>query len=146
MFLAIAPFWQAFILFFVFVPLLLLWLTALVHLIMRGNISAVARVVWLLVIVVLPIFGPAIYFLSRPVDRVGVAAPTDQPGAALVADEISKLAKLRDAGVITEDEASQGRRRSCSPEHHRSSTMTTYLGRAVAFARWSIAMRFLILC
>jgi hypothetical protein len=42
MFLALSTFWSVVILFFVFVPLLLLWLTALVHLFM-GHPAVVPR-------------------------------------------------------------------------------------------------------
>ena len=45
MFLDLSTFWSAVIIFFVFVPLLLLLLTPLVHLVMWSNFSAVVRVV-----------------------------------------------------------------------------------------------------
>ncbi len=45
MFLDLSTFWSVVILFFVFVPLLLLLLTALVDLVMWSNFSAVVRVV-----------------------------------------------------------------------------------------------------
>ncbi len=45
MFLDLSTFWSFVIVFFVFVPLLLLLLTPLVHLVMWSNFSAVVRVV-----------------------------------------------------------------------------------------------------
>ncbi len=45
MFLDLSTFWSVVILFFVFVPLLLLLLTPLVNLVMWSNYSAVVRVV-----------------------------------------------------------------------------------------------------
>ncbi len=45
MFLDLSTFWSVVILFFVFVPLLLLLLTPLVHLVMWSNLPAVVRVV-----------------------------------------------------------------------------------------------------
>ncbi len=45
MFLDLSTFWSVVIIFFVFVPLLLLLLTPLVHLVMWSNFSAVVRVV-----------------------------------------------------------------------------------------------------
>ena len=63
MFLDLSTFWSVVIIFFVFVPLLLLLLPPLVHLIMWSNFSAVVRVV-----------------------------------------ELSKLADLRNEGVITDEE------------------------------------------
>jgi hypothetical protein len=60
--------WGSFIIFFVFIPLLLLWFFALADLFMRKNLSGVAKVVWLLVIIFIPILGPLIYMLVRPQD------------------------------------------------------------------------------
>ena len=60
--------WGSFIVFFVFIPLLLLWFFALADLFMRKNLSGWAKVLWLLLIIFIPIFGPLIYLLVRPQD------------------------------------------------------------------------------
>lgn len=59
-------FWSGLIFFFIFVPLLLLWVFALVDLFRRKGMSAIARVLWLLFIIFVPILGPLIYLLVRP--------------------------------------------------------------------------------
>ena len=65
----LSTFWDvigaAFLILFVFVPLILLWTFALVDLFVRRDIRW-RKVVWLLVIVFIPILGPIIYLLVRP--------------------------------------------------------------------------------
>ncbi len=65
----LSTFWNvigaAFLIMFVFVPLILLWTFALVDLFVRPDIRW-KKVLWLLFIVFLPIFGPLIYLLVRP--------------------------------------------------------------------------------
>jgi uncharacterized membrane protein len=67
----LSTFWDVFfgmlIFFFIFVPLVLLWVAALVDLFRRRGMSAVSRVLWLLFIVFFPVFGSLIYLLVRPV-------------------------------------------------------------------------------
>jgi RsiW-degrading membrane proteinase PrsW (M82 family) len=57
--------WATFIVFFVFMPLIMLWAYALVDLFMRRDIRW-EKVLWLVVIVFIPIFGSLIYLLVRP--------------------------------------------------------------------------------
>ena len=65
----LSTFWNvigaAFLILFVFVPLILLWTFALVDLFVRRDIRG-QKVLWLLVIVFIPILGPIIYLLVRP--------------------------------------------------------------------------------
>ncbi len=58
--------WASFIVLFVFVPLVMLWVFALVDLFSRRDIRGWAKVLWLLLIIFLPLFGPLIYLLVRP--------------------------------------------------------------------------------
>jgi hypothetical protein len=51
----------------VVVPILLLWCFALVDLFIRKDIG-MGKVIWLIVIVVLPVLGSIIYLLVRPAD------------------------------------------------------------------------------
>ncbi len=57
--------WASFIVMFVFVPLVMLWTFALVDLFVRRDIRW-RKVVWLVVIIFIPIFGPLVYLLVRP--------------------------------------------------------------------------------
>jgi hypothetical protein len=66
--------WASFIVFFVVMPLIMLWAFALVDLFTRRDIRW-QKVVWLAFIVFVPIFGPLIYLLVRP--EADIAPPTE---------------------------------------------------------------------
>ena len=65
----LSTFWNVvgatFLILFVFVPIIMLWTFALVDLFVRRDIRW-RKVLWLLLIIFLPIFGPLIYLLVRP--------------------------------------------------------------------------------
>ncbi len=65
----LSTFWDvilgAFLVFFVFIPLILLWVVALADLFMRRDIRW-RKVLWLVFIVFIPVFGSIIYLLVRP--------------------------------------------------------------------------------
>ena len=60
----VSTFLQALAVFFIIVPVFLLWGFALANLFMRKDMSAGARVLWLLAIVFLPLFGPIVYLFT----------------------------------------------------------------------------------
>lgn len=60
-------FWALLIVLFIFIPLLLLWAFALVDLFMRRDLRW-GKVLWLFAIIILPILGPIIYLLVRPIE------------------------------------------------------------------------------
>jgi hypothetical protein len=62
----LAFFWSAFILLFIFIPLILFWIFALADMFRRTDLTVVGRVVWLIIIIMLPLIGPVIYLLVRP--------------------------------------------------------------------------------
>ncbi len=59
-------FWSAFILLFIFIPLILFWIFALADMFRRRDLTVIGRVVWLIVIIMLPFLGPVTYLLVRP--------------------------------------------------------------------------------
>ena len=65
--------WASFIILFVFVPLVMLWVFALVDLFGRRDLRWL-KVVWLVFIIFLPIIGPLIYLLVRPQEDAAPAA------------------------------------------------------------------------
>ena len=62
-----AVFWGIMLVLFVFIPLLLIWLFAIVDLFGRADIGGFGKVLWLLAILFLPIVGTLMYYLFRPV-------------------------------------------------------------------------------
>lgn len=109
-------FWQVFLMLMIFVPLIMLWVFTLVDLFQRSDLSGVAKALWAIAIVLLPLVGMLIYFILRDseaptVDDLPASAPSIQSapdgsptGAADVADQLERLAELRDVSILTDDE------------------------------------------
>lgn len=114
-------FWELFVILLVFVPLIMLWVFTLADLFQRRDLSGAAKALWAIAIVLLPVIAMVIYFIMRDTDgTVPEAAPQasdpqprDVPvvavasvpvGAADVADQLDRLADLRDRGVLTDEE------------------------------------------
>ena len=98
-----------FFLILIYVPLILLWVFTLSDLSHRKDISGVAKGFWAVAIVLLPVIGMIIYFITRPHDHIAVGEP--QPAAtgptAITDDhvaELEKLAELKEAGALTDEE------------------------------------------
>ncbi len=70
--------WSSFIVFFVVIPLIMLWVFALVDLFVRPDIRW-RKVLWLIFIVFFPIFGAIIYLLVRPPEAD--IAPYEEPAS-----------------------------------------------------------------
>jgi len=66
--LGASTFVEILILLFVFIPLTLLWVFALIDIFSRPDISGWAKAAWLLVILLIPWFGALIYVATRPSD------------------------------------------------------------------------------
>ena len=63
---ALSTFWQAFTILIVWIPLIFLWVFALVELLRnRDELEGWQVVLWLLAIVFLPIVGPAAYLVYQ---------------------------------------------------------------------------------
>jgi hypothetical protein len=64
------------------IPLLLIWVLTLVDLFRRHDLSTGRKVLWALVVLVLPVIGVIIYFVARP------PQPTDRaPSLDGIGDE-----------------------------------------------------------
>ncbi len=100
----VSGFLQAVILLVIWVPLVLFWVAALADLFVRRDISGIHRVVWLLVIILLPILGTLIYFLVRSRGELPLVMPTQAAPVSAVGDQLDVLTRLRDAGSLTEEE------------------------------------------
>ncbi len=77
----------------------------------RDDISGGVKAGWIILIVILPFIGILIYMIARPKmteqDRQMLAEVQEQQRRAAgysAADEVAKLAKLRDEGKITPEE------------------------------------------
>jgi len=59
-------FWNWFFLFFIFIPMMVAWIYTAVDIFGRPDIGGLAKFLWLLLILFLPIIGMLIYFIARP--------------------------------------------------------------------------------
>jgi hypothetical protein len=57
------------------IPLLLIWVLTLVDLLRRHDLSGPRKVLWALVVLLVPVVGVIVYFVARP------PQPTDRPAA-----------------------------------------------------------------
>ena len=93
-------FWDTFWTLLIFIPLLLLWIFTLVDLFKNPNVSGLAKALWAIAIVLLPIIGMIVYFVVLyPSEETAAAS-----GSADAAEQLTQLAALRDQGVLTEEE------------------------------------------
>lgn len=60
-------FWAILLVMVIFLPLLMIWLFAIVDLFGRTDLGGLAKVLWLLAIVFVPILGTVFYFIFRPI-------------------------------------------------------------------------------
>ena len=104
--LAIHWVWSAFLLLFVFIPLTLMWVYALIDIFLNSGLSVLARVVWLLVVLLIPLFGALAYFLFRPTygGQAAYVQTVASPASANAADQLAKAEELRRSGAISDDE------------------------------------------
>ena len=61
-------FWDFFFILFIFIPLTIAWVYAVVDIFMRPDVSGLGKFGWLMLVLFVPIFGMLIYFIARPDD------------------------------------------------------------------------------
>jgi predicted membrane channel-forming protein YqfA (hemolysin III family) len=92
--------------------ILLVWMviTLFADIVRREDLSGLRKVIWTLVLIVVPLFGSLVYLLARPVteqDRRELAERqrlTERLYGYSPSEELEKLSRLREAGTITDDE------------------------------------------
>jgi len=104
-------FWNLFFLILIYVPLIMLWIFALSDLARRADLSGVAKGLWAVAVVLLPLIGMLIYFITRPdtadMGPTAEAKYRELQAAELTEErlaEIEKLSTLRDSGALTDEE------------------------------------------
>ncbi len=106
-------FWAMIMFYFVFM-IIWMFIRLFADIFRRQDLTGPWKVIWILVLFWIPFLGAMIYIFSRPkldtdtdvfATAPAVPAAPAQPQAATVspsaADEIAKLAALRDSGAIT---------------------------------------------
>ena len=107
-----SPFWTAFWILVIIVPLVIIWVFGLADIFRRRDLSGLAKALWVLAILYLPIIGMVVYFVVRPVQ--GPTGPGDYLGGGgnlTSAEEVKLLADLHDRGKLSDEEFSQEKSR-----------------------------------
>jgi uncharacterized membrane protein len=117
-------FWHVLLVCAVVIPVTVLWISIIVELFRRHDISGLARATWLVVLFVLPLFGAFLYVIvtwRRGSQDSKKPAYVDPAHASSVSD-LSELDKERRAGDITEEEFDEASRRVLkgAPGRHTS--------------------------
>jgi hypothetical protein len=101
----------AMIVFFFWFMLIWMFIGVFADIFRRNDLSGGAKAGWLLLIFIVPLFGILIYLIARPKmtaqDKEMMAAMQERERRSTgysAADEVAKLAKLRDEGKITAEE------------------------------------------
>ena len=101
----------AMVVFFFWFMLIWIFIGVFADLFRRNDLSGWAKAGWLLLIFIIPLLGILIYLIARPKmteqDKEMIAAVQERERRATgysAADEVAKLAKLRDEGKITAEE------------------------------------------
>ncbi len=99
--------WYMFVL-YLWVMVIWIFISCFMDIFRRDDIHGGMKAVWIFVLFVIPLFGCLIYIIARPkvtaqdVQMMTQAqAATTAASQVSTADELAKLAQLRDAGAIT---------------------------------------------
>jgi hypothetical protein len=106
-------FWETFFLLLIFLPLIMIWVFALLDVFRRDDMAGGWKAVWVAAIILVPFFGTLIYLITRP------AGATPEERAALdeasrdfvqryspdsTATQLQTLSDLHDRGKLTDAE------------------------------------------
>jgi uncharacterized membrane protein len=101
----------AMIVFFFWFMLIWMFIGVFADIFRRNDLSGWGKAGWILLIFIIPLIGILIYLIARPKmtaqDREMIQAAQERERRASgysAADEVAKLAKLRDEGKITAEE------------------------------------------
>lgn len=102
-------FWHALWIALVVIPVTILWISCVIDLFMRRDLSGWAKLAWLVGILVVPLFGALVYLLFRPSIAMfggegAIGGPDVYPSGGSTAEELARLDDLRGRGVINEQE------------------------------------------
>ena len=109
----------AMIYFFFIFMLIWMFIAVFADIFRRNDIHGGAKAMWIILIFVIPLIGILIYMIARPKmteqDKEMMAAAQEAQRRVegySAADEVAKLAKLRDEGKITAEEYEEQKKRA----------------------------------
>lgn len=99
-------FWAVLVAVFIVIPLVMIWFFAIADLFTRPDLSGLAKCIWLLGIIFLPVLGTFLYFIAKPAYPMPRgASPQD------VAETLNELKSLHDSGALNDAQYEEQRQR-----------------------------------
>lgn len=106
-------FWDFFFLLLIYVPLMLMWATAVIDIFRRDDLGGASKAIWVAVVIILPFFGTLLYLILRPAGATPAErAVIDDVSRGFVAryspdnaaQQLATLADLHDRGKLSTEE------------------------------------------
>jgi Phospholipase_D-nuclease N-terminal len=105
-------FWNLFFLMLIFIPLVMIWAFALIDLFRRPDLSGLAKALWVIAILLLPLLGMLIYFITRqplPEEEEAMQRYRQAVAGTDVADQLERLTDLHQRGAISDDDLARAK-------------------------------------
>ena len=109
-------FWHTLLVCVIVIPVTVMWIAIVVEIFRRRDLSGLARITWLALILVLPLVGSLAYvgvtwWRAKDGHDMAVSARDEVSARPSSVSDLTRLDQLRRAGVLTEDEFDRGKRR-----------------------------------
>lgn len=99
-----SPFWNALWVILIVIPIITFWVLALVDVVWRGDLSAGRKVLWMLLLFLLPVIGVLVYLVMRPRRVASMSYQAVQWEQASTNEQLRSLDALHAAGKLTDSE------------------------------------------
>lgn len=106
-------FWDAFFLLLIYIPLIMLWVFAIMDIFRRDDMGGFSKAIWVAIVIFLPYFGTLIYLIARrpggtPEERQAIDEANREfvqtYSSGSTATELATLADLHDRGKLNDTE------------------------------------------
>jgi glucan phosphoethanolaminetransferase (alkaline phosphatase superfamily) len=102
-------FWQWLVIFFIYIPLIFIWVFTLFDIFGRVDLSGWVKALWVIFVLFLPLLGMLIYFIARPVTEQDIAVQKqvrenqEYYKTAQATEQLYALQQMLESGQISQD-------------------------------------------
>jgi ABC-type multidrug transport system fused ATPase/permease subunit len=102
-------FWQWLVVFFIYIPLIFIWVFTLFDIFGRVDLSGWAKALWVILVLILPLLGMLIYFIARPVTEQDLAVQKhvlenqEYYKTAQATEQLYALQQMLESGQISQE-------------------------------------------
>ncbi|HSP36868.1 MAG TPA: PLD nuclease N-terminal domain-containing protein [Frankiaceae bacterium] len=94
--------WHALWIALVLIPVTIIWVGCVFDIFRRDDLHPVSQILWLLAVLVLPVFGGLVYLVARP--RHAGSFAQEAPGGRSLSQQLNDLDRLHSTGAISDRE------------------------------------------